>query len=167
MFSIKSKALIGLLLSTFSVSALADCNEWTLNGNWRVFYRDNVYPTSVLAADEMIAVSVNGAGKVDVSLSDPDWQGWTDAWEITCIDDQPVLLGAIQQRRGNTVLVIEISRVSEDRDLLRLANGERKSRQVNIRFPQPFAMMERGEVLRSLASEGVLSSHPGHAHGWD
>ncbi len=160
-----TKQVAAMLLLTTAVSAWADCGEGALEGDWTVFYRDNGYPTSVLAPDEVITIRLSGSGGAfAVSLTDPEWRGWASAWESVCVDGRTVLLGAIQRRHGKATLVIEISRVTEARDLLRNAAGEVRERQINIRFPQPFA----AEGLSgALAEQGLLASHPGHAHGWE
>jgi hypothetical protein len=157
-----------MLLLTTAVSAWADCREGALEGDWTVFYRDNGFPTSVLAPDEAITIRLDGAsGAFSVSLTDPEWRGWNAAWESVCVDGNTVLLGAIQRRRGRATLVIEISRVIDSRDLLRNAAGEVRERQINVRFPQPFAAEGLGGALAELAEQGLVASHPGHAHGWE
>lgn len=162
------KQAAAILLLTTAVSAWADCGEGALEGDWTVFYRDNGYPTSVLAPDEVITIRLSGSGGAfTVSLTDSEWRGWAGAWEPVCVDGRTVLLGAIQRRHGKATLVIEISRVTEARDLLRNAAGEVRERQINIRFPQPFAAEGLSGALAELAEQGLLASHPGHAHGWE
>jgi hypothetical protein len=160
--------LLGTVLLLLCATAGADCREWALDGDWTVFYQDNRFPTSVLKPDETVVIQRDrGTGAFSVGLSDPAWQAWAGNWETECINDQTILLGAIQQRGGATTLVIEISRVVEAADLLRNAAGVVRERQINIRFPQPFAAIERSDGLAVLAEQGVLASHPGHAHGDD
>jgi hypothetical protein len=162
------KRVVSVVLLTASASAWADCRESALEGDWTVFYRDNAFPTSVLAPDETLGISRDPkSGTFSVALTDPEWQGWNDAWEAVCVDGQTVLLGAIHRRHGANTLVIEISRVVTADDLLRNAAGVVRERQINIRFPQPFSMVEQNQALADLARRGLLASHPGHAHGWD
>lgn len=162
------KQLAAMLLLTTTMSAWADCNEDALEGDWTVFYRDNGFPTSVLAPDEVITIRINGSsGVFAVSMTDPEWRGWVGAWESVCVDGRTVLLGAIQRRHGRATLVIEISRVTHARDLLPNAAGEVRERQINVRFPQPFAAEGLGGALAELAEQGLVASHPGHAHGWE
>lgn len=162
------KKLAAILLLMTAISAWADCGEGALEGDWTVFYRDNGFPTSVLAPDEVITIRLNGAsGAFSVSMTDPEWRGWAGDWESVCVDGRTVLLGAIQRRHGRATLVIEVSRVTDARDLLRNAAGEVRERQINVRFPQPFAAAGLSGALAELAERGLLASHPGHAHGWE
>ena len=61
------KQTAAILLLTTAVSAWADCGEGALEGDWTVFYRDNGYPTSVLAplcdGFEGQEVEVRGRGR--------------------------------------------------------------------------------------------------------
>lgn len=158
----------GVLLLLASAGAFADCRSGDLVGEWTVFYRDNGFPTSVLAPDEAISIQVDqNTGAYSVSLSDPRWRAWSGEWEATCIKGQTILHGAVQRRQGAGALVIEIARVVEAADLLPNADGAVRERQINIRFPQPYAALERGGNLAELAEKGLLASHPGHAHGWE
>ncbi|MGD2130622.1 MAG: hypothetical protein PVJ33_16340 [Lysobacterales bacterium] len=159
---------MSVVLLTASASAWAECNESALEGDWTVFYRDNAFPTSVLAPDETLGISRNPRnGAFSVALSDPEWRSWNAEWEAACVNDQTVLLGAIQRRQGTTTLVIELSRVVTAGDLLRNSAGVVRERQISIRFPQPFSIAEQSGTLAELAKQGLLASHPGHAHGWD
>ena len=158
----------GIILLLVSIGAAAECGEDALEGNWTVFYRDNGFPTSVLAPDETIAIELDrSTGAFSVGLSDPGWQAWVGGWESACVNGQTVLLGAIQRRQGAATLVIEISRVVQAGDLLPIAAGVVPERQINIRFPQPFAAAGLSGPLAELAQRGLLASHPGHAHGWE
>jgi hypothetical protein len=162
------KKLAAILLLTTAMSAWADCGESALEGDWTVFYPDNGFPTSVLAPDEVITIRLNGSSSAfAVSLTDPEWRGWNAAWESVCIDGNTVLLGAIQQRRGRVTLLIEFSRVTNAGDLLPNAAGEVRQRQINVRFPQPLAAADLSGALAELAEQGLVASHPGHAHGWE
>jgi hypothetical protein len=158
----------GILLLLASAGVAADCREAALEGDWTVFYRDNGFPTSVLAADETLAIAYDQRSKsFSVSLSDPRWQAWDGGWESVCVDGQAVLLGAVQRRQGAGTLLIEIARVVRADDLLRNAAGAVRERQINIRFPQPYAALGLDGPLAELAERGELASHPGHAHGWE
>ncbi len=168
MYQLMKKFALGMVLMICSLDVLADCNASDLAGNWKIFYRDNGFPTSVLAPEETLAIKLDdSSGNFSVHMTDPDWWGVNGNWETECVDGQPILLGAIQQRRGRTTLVIEISRVTIAEDLLPLPDGELPERQINIRFPQPVAAMKQLSHLAEMAEQGKLSSHPGHAHGWD
>ncbi len=168
MSKLNTKIICGAMFVMLSGNVLAECNKAELAGDWKVFYRNDAYPTSVLAAGEAISIQLDSkSGSLSVQLTDPDWQGWNESWETVCIDGHTILLGAIQQRSGKTTLVLEIGRVVKAGDSLSLSTGEVKARQVNIRFPQPYAALEHSESLSKLAEQGLLSSHPGHAHGWD
>jgi len=159
---------VGVLLLAAGTSAWADCKDWALEGDWTVFYRDNGFPTSVLAPDERVTIERDSAsGAFSVSLSDPEWCAWGGHWESVCVNGQTILVGAIQRRGAATTLVIEISRVVEATDLLRNAAGIVRERQVGIRFPEPFAVSGLNADLAERAARGELASHPGHAHGWD
>jgi len=161
------KYLAAILLLSTGLPAWADCGEANLEGDWTVFYRDDAFPTSVLAPGENLSVSRDRrSGAFSVTLSDPEWRGWSAEWETVCANGQTILLGAIQSRRGTTTLVIEISRVVRPADLLRNARGEVRERQINIRFPQPFAVEGLSDAIREAAEQGWLASHPGHAHGY-
>ena len=48
---------LSTLLSSFAV--MADCNEYALQGTWSVYYRDNAFPTSVLAPGKTIDIQYN------------------------------------------------------------------------------------------------------------
>ena len=157
-----------ILLMLVSASSWADCRDGALEGDWTIFYRNNAYPTSVLAPGEVLSIHKDRkSGDFSVALSDREWRGWDAKWESVCVNDQTVLLGAIQRRLGATMLVIEISRVVRYADLLRTADGVLPERQINIRFPQPFGVAGQNDALSRLAEQGLLVSHPGHAHGWD
>ena len=149
-------------------SAAAGCRDWALEGDWTVLYRDNGFPTSVLAPDETIDIQLDRTtGKFSLAFTDPKWRAWEGSWQTECINGQTILLGAIQRRGGQNTLIIEISRVVNAKDLLPDASGWVSDRQINIRFPQPFAATGLSEELAKLAESGKLASHPGHAHGTD
>ncbi|NNK52501.1 MAG: hypothetical protein HKO99_12970 [Xanthomonadales bacterium] len=163
-----AKYVAAMLLLMTAVSSWAGCREDALEGDWTVFYRDNGFPTSVLAPDEVINIQFDHKSRAfSVSLSDPEWRSWEANWDSVCVDGRTVLLGAIQRRHGRATLVIEISRVADTHDLLRNAAGVVRERQIKIRFPQPFAASGLSEALAELAERGLLASHPGHAHGWE
>lgn len=148
--------------------AWTDCGVSALDGDWTVFYRDNAFPTSVLAPEATVGIRHDAkTGAVAVAVSDPEWQGLPRTWEVACVDGQAILLGAIQRRGAATTLLIEISRVVKAADLLRNAAGVVRERQIDIRFPQPFAAAANRDALSALAERGALASHPGHAHAWD
>ncbi len=162
------KFVLGFSLLLLCGSALADCGESALEGDWTVFYKDNGFPTSVLDPNETIQIALDGkSGDFAVELTDAKWKAWKGSWQTECINGQTILLGAIQRRKGATTLVVEISRVVKMGDLMRNPNGVVKERQINIRFPQPFAVIGISEELATLAEQGLLASHPGHAHGYD
>lgn len=161
-------ALLLAACASACTSAWADCGEWALAGDWTVFYRDNGFPTSVLAPDERITIKHHGAGGTfSVSLSDPEWRAFEGRWESVCVNGQTILVGAIQRRGASTTLVMEISRVVAAADLVRNAAGIVRERQISIRFPEPFAAVGLGDGLGEAARRGELASHPGHAHGWE
>jgi len=158
----------GVLLLAVCTATWADCREGALAGDWTVFYRDNGFPTSVLAPDGRVTIKLDEAsGAFSVSLSDPEWKAWDGQWAPVCVNGQTILVGAIQRRGAATNLVMEVSRVVEAADLVRNAAGLVRERQIGIRFPEPFAATGLGNELAELAREGALASHPGHAHGWD
>lgn len=163
-----SKWVLAVVLLLVCGSVSADCRDWAMEGDWTVFYRDNGFPTSVLAPDETIDIQLDRkSGEFSIEFTDPKWKSWVGSWQTACIKGQTILLGAIQRRGGRTTLIVEISRVFKAEDLLRNSSGVVKERQINIRFPQPFAATELSEELAELAESGKLASHPGHAHGTD
>ncbi len=160
--------VLALCLVPLSGTALAaDCDEAALEGDWIVFYRDNGFPTSVLTPGSVISIAPSETKRgFSVVVDDPEWQDWNGNWATACGNDRAVVLGAIRRKQGSTTLVVEISRVVSESDLLALPSGEIPPEQVNIRFPQPFAGNDfSSEDLKALAEQGLLSSHPGHAHG--
>ena len=159
------RILFALIALSGSVPALANCNESALQGTWTVFYRDNAFPTSVLAADETIYIGYNpGKDEFSVSFSDNDWAAWDGGWSSSCVDGQTVLIGAIKQRRGKTTLVIEMSRVTDPNDLLARSNGMKRPQQINIHFPDRYAQSAASHTFDATKRKGYLASHPGHAH---
>ena len=162
------KWILATVLFLLCGAVSADCRDWALEGDWTVFYRDNGFPTSVLAPDETIDIQLDRkSGEFSLQFTDPKWKGWEGSWQTECIQGETILLGAIQRRGGPTTLVIEISRVLKAKDLLPDSSGFVSDRQINIRFPQPFSATGLSEELAELAESGHLASHPGHAHGTD
>ena len=160
------RILLALSALLSCVPVFADCNENALQGVWTVFYRDNLFPTSVLAPDETIDIRYNaGADQFSVDFSDSDWAAWGGGWSHECINGQTVLIGAIEQRNGRrTTLVIEIAKVTDANDLLARSSGVKKLQQINIHFPERYAKSELSEAFEALKKGGYLASHPGHAH---
>jgi len=162
------KLLLAVTMLMFSTVVYADCKENALQGEWTVFYRDNAFPTSVLAPDWMINIHYqDDLDEYSVELTDPRWKAWSGAWTHECVDGQTVLIGAIERRGGSASLVIEMSRVIDVDDLLPLPSGEIKLNQVNIHFPEQFSSEVPEELRESLFRSGYLASHPGHAHSYD
>ena len=162
------KLIFAVGLTMFSAGLWADCKEFDLQGDWTVFYRDNAFPTSVLAPDRQIIIRyLEDTDGFSVELTDPKWKAWSSDWAHECVDGQTVLLGAIENRGGNASLVMEISRVVEVEDLLARASGEVRLRQINIHFPETFSSAYPAELHKVLSGGGYLASHPGHAHADD
>jgi len=155
---------LSTLLSSFAV--MADCNEYALQGTWSVYYRDNAFPTSVLAPGKTIDIQYNQKlDRFSLEFTDSRWKAWDGGWAHECIEGQTVLIGAIAQRRGKTRIVAEIRKVIDVADLLARSSGEMKLEQINIQFPRSFASTDLDNAFDALKQEGYLASHPGHAHG--
>lgn len=159
------KILWVFLALVCSSQLLADCKEFALQGEWNVFYRDNAFPSSVLAADKIIDIRyLSDLDQFSVALNDDNWQAWSSGWTHECINGQTVLIGAIEKRKGGMLLVVEISRVTEVSDLLARASGEVKLNQINIQFPDQNAYNDTSGIFDVAKKTGYLASHPGHAH---
>ncbi|HLF31692.1 MAG TPA: hypothetical protein VI566_11770 [Xanthomonadales bacterium] len=158
-------AVTALMCST---TLFADCREYALQGDWTVFYQDNEFPTSVLTPGEQVTIQYTAAAsQFSVELTDRDWKAWSGTWSHECVDGQTVLIGAIEHRSGGTVLVIEVNRVTDVDDLLLSPAGRVKLNQINIHFPGAYASSIPAELRDALQRDGLLASHPGHAHGYD
>lgn len=162
------KILWAILAMTCSSQLVADCKEFALQGEWSVFYRNNAFPSSVLAADKIVEIRyLSDLDQFSVALNDDHWQAWSGGWMHECINGQTVLIGAIEKRQGGTLLVVEISRVTEVSDLLARPSGEVKLNQINIQFPDRQAYDDKVGVFDLAKKQGYLASHPGHAHAND
>lgn len=163
------KNLLLVFVAMMCCSAVyADCKEFALQGDWTVFYRDNGFPTSVLAPDGAVSIRYNESNdKFSVRLSDKDWKAWSGHWSHECIGGETVLIGAVEQRRGDAVLVIEVSRVTDVGDLMARPSGEVRLNQINIHFPERHASNYPPELQDALTQSGHLYAHPGHAHADD
>lgn len=159
------KILLALIAVVFSAPLYAGCNEYALHGEWSVFYRNNDFPTSVLAPDRLIDIRYSQElDQFSVGLTDHRWKAWAGAWTHECIDGQTVLIGAIERRSGDAALVIEINKVTEVNDLLARSSGVMRPDQINIHFPERHALGDLADVFDALQQDGYLASHPGHAH---
>lgn len=155
---------LSTLLSSFAV--MSDCNEYALQGTWTVYYRDNAFPTSVLAPGKTIDIQYSEElDQFSLDFTDGRWKAWGGGWAHECIDGQAVLIGAIAQRRGKVKMVVEIRKVIDVADLLARPSGEMRLEQINIQFPRSFASTDLDDAFDALKREGYLASHPGHAHG--
>ena len=162
------KLLIAVVALMCCGTLYADCKEHALQGDWTVFYRDNAFPTSVLAPNELFLVNYNASSdRFSVDLTDPAWKAWKGRWSHECIDGQTVLIGAVEHRSSGTILVIEVSRVVDIGDLMARPSGEVRLNQINIHFPERHASSYPIELQNALTQAGPLLSHPGHAHADD
>lgn len=162
------KLLMAAVALMFCSTLYADCREHALEGDWTVFYRDNAFPTSVLAPDEFFSIRYNAkSDKFSIDLTDPAWKAWNGRWSHECIDGQTVLIGAVEQRHSGAILVIEVSRVLDVNDLMARRSGQVKLNQINIHFPERYARSYPPELQDALTQAGPLLSHPGHAHADD
>jgi hypothetical protein len=81
-----------------------------------------------------------------------------------CVDDVAVLSGVLEDRAQSDRLRVEMSRVTDENDLLARSNGVRKLNQINIR------VMECLGAECDFAEAGEVHGHdhpaadPGHAH---
>jgi hypothetical protein len=159
------KILLALIALVFSAPLYAGCNEYALFGEWSVFYRNNDFPTSVLAPDKLIDIRYDRKlDQFSVAFKDDHWKAWAGGWTHECIDRQTVLIGALERRGGGIALVVEISKVTNVSDLLARSSGTKKLNQINIRFPERQDHGKVAEIFDALQKNGYLASHPGHAH---
>lgn len=144
----------------------ADCNEFALHGDWTVFYRDNAFPTSVLAPDENISIRYEAKRKLySVELTDKAWKAWSTTWSHECIEGQTVLFGAIERRNGRAVMLVEVTRVNEINELLPRQSGKTNLNQIVLHFPDLHTGNIPPELRDALLKDAFLVSHPGQAHG--
>lgn len=159
------KACVALVGFWWSAMLLADCNEFALQGEWTVFYQDNAFPSSVLVPDETISIHYDQPrDEFTLAFTDPNWQAWAGGWLRECVGGQTVLIGAIKQRRGAVLLMIEISKVVDVNDLLARASGVTKLEQINVLFPESFALNAMTNSAMDLSKYRHVASDPGHVH---
>lgn len=159
------KILLVLIALVFSTPLYAGCNEYALVGEWSVFYRNNDFPTSVLAPDKLIDIRYDRKlDQFSVAVTDDRWKAWAGGWTHECINRQTVLIGAIERRGGGIALVVEISKVTDVSDLLARSSGTVRLNQINIRFPERQDHGKVAEIFDTSQKNGYLASHPGHAH---
>lgn len=159
------KILFAIFALVCSSQLLADCKEFALQGEWSVFYRNNAFPSSVLAPDKIVEIRyLSDLDQFSVELNDDHWKAWSGGWMHECINGQTVLIGAIEKRQGGMLLIVEISRVTEVSDLLARPSGEVKLNQINIQFPDQNAYNDTSGIFDVARKTGYLASHPGHTH---
>lgn len=171
------RVIVFLLALSFTPTLFAQCPAFALHGDWTVFYRDNNAPDSVLAPGSVVEIRYFAEHEqFTVHLDDPAWMARRNSWSGECIGDVVSLTGILQERANGDRVMVEMHRVTDERDLLERANGVRKLDQLNIRVMECIGLECDFAKLDSEPSHGHDHAHghdhvheqpaadPGHAH---
>lgn len=154
-----NRVILFLLALSFSSTLFAQCPAFALHGDWTVFYRDNKAPDSVLAPGSVVEIRYFAEhDQFTVHLDDPAWLARRNTWSGECVGDVVSLTGVLQERSGPDRVMVEMHRVTDERDLLARASGARKLDQLNIR------VMECVGLECDFARLDGEQAH-GHEHG--
>lgn len=157
-----NKMLFILLTLVFSSQLYAQCPDYALHGNWKVFYKDNSSPDSVLEPDKYVKIRHSmDLDEYSVNLTDSKWISKRGSWTSSCIGKKVVLEGTIQKRNGSDSHTMVISRVTEASDLLARKNGVKKLDQIAIQIKNARSLDCDEEDADS--DDGKLHD-PGHSH---
>lgn len=153
-----NKILFTFLTLVCSSQLFANCSEFALHGDWTVFYQDNSKPDSVLAPDKVIEIRYDKSqDQFLVKFNDPNYKDKHNSWTHSCDMGKTVLTGTVEKRDGSDSHGIEMSRVTDVKDLLARSASVTKLDQISIRFPQAQAKYGEEEGSRPAAD-------PGHGH---
>lgn len=166
-----NRLIAALLALTFSSGLYAQCSPFALHGDWTVFYRDDAAPDSILTPGGLVEIRYLAEhDQFSVQLKDPYWSARRNTWNAGCVDDAVVLTGVLQERSGADRVMVEMSRVTDERDLLAHANGLRRLDQISIRVMECVGLecdfAERGADSGETQGDGHEhpAADPGHAH---
>jgi hypothetical protein len=160
-----NRVIVLLLALTCSSALFAQCPQFALHGDWTVFYRDNGAPDSILSPDSVIEIRYfSEHDQFTVKLSDPNWSARRNSWEAVCIDGNAVLTGILEDRAQSDRLRVEMSRVTNENELLARSNGVRKLDQISIRVMECVGLECDFVDADEADGHDHPAADPGHAH---